>query len=255
MISLDDLGSGHSNLDRILSARPDMIKLDRGLIEGIEKECYKQKFFKSLVNLSKKMGSLVVAEGVETLDECLFTLEMGADLLQGFYFTQPAEINPQLIRDSEAQIGTIATHLRTHKQKKINLVKKRTASHEKIVDEIICKVTHLEEEELDACLKELIKNYPFIECLYIIDSDGFQLSSSVCNMENIPPQRKLIFHPGQRGQDHSLKDYFLFIQSGFEKHTTEPYISLASGNLCLTIATRFENKKSKQWILCIDINS
>src|SRR6185369_13840173 len=64
LVVLDDVGAGHSNLDRIPLLRPDVIKIDRSLISGVGDDFYKQETLKSLVSLSRRIGALVVAEGI-----------------------------------------------------------------------------------------------------------------------------------------------------------------------------------------------
>src|SRR5581483_2074621 len=58
LIALDDVGAGHSNLNRIPLLKPDILKIDRYLIQNIHAEFYKQEVFKSLANLSRKIGAL-----------------------------------------------------------------------------------------------------------------------------------------------------------------------------------------------------
>ena len=69
--------------------RPDVIKIDRSLITGVDGDFYKQETFKSLVSLRRRIGALVVAEGIETEAEAVTALELGADLLQGFFLGRP----------------------------------------------------------------------------------------------------------------------------------------------------------------------
>ena len=66
LIVLDDVGSGHSNLDRIPFIKPDLLKVDRTLIARIDTDYHKRGTLKSLVDLGRKIGALVVAEGMET---------------------------------------------------------------------------------------------------------------------------------------------------------------------------------------------
>jgi len=54
LVVLDDVGAGHSNLDRITYVKPDILKVDRSLIQDIHKDYYKQGILKFLVNLSEK---------------------------------------------------------------------------------------------------------------------------------------------------------------------------------------------------------
>ena len=89
LIALDDMGAGHSNLERIPTIKPDIIKLDRSLIQNIDREYHKQELFDFFIKMAHRIGVFVVVEGIETEAEALSCLERGADLVQGFYFARP----------------------------------------------------------------------------------------------------------------------------------------------------------------------
>ena len=88
-LSLDDFGSGNNDLGVVALLSPDIVKLDRALITGIDKDMEKQREFVSLVNFFHNEGMKVVAEGVETAEELEFIRTTEADYLQGFYFGIP----------------------------------------------------------------------------------------------------------------------------------------------------------------------
>jgi hypothetical protein len=56
------------------------------------------------------------------------------------------------------------------------------------------------------------------------------------------------------GADHSLKEYYLPLRAGLPKFTTQPYISLASGNRCITISAAYKDRDGRSCILCADID-
>jgi len=100
---------------------------------------------------------------------------------------------------------------------------------------------------------EIIQKYTIIECIYIINEDGTQVTETFCNQVKIIKNGK-IYGPAKKGTEHSLKDYYYYLVStGSKKYTTDPYISLASGNLCITISSQFEDVNGNRFILCIDI--
>ena len=68
---------------------PDIIKVDREIITGIDKNPLKQSIFRGLANAAREQGIEVVAEGIETAEELKFVASNGADLVQGFYFARP----------------------------------------------------------------------------------------------------------------------------------------------------------------------
>jgi len=95
LTALDDVGSGYSSLNLLISLKPDIIKIDRDIIDKIDSDPLKQSVFKALINTSKDVGIKVLAEGIEREEEYHFVKNNGADLMQGFYFAQPSSIPPR----------------------------------------------------------------------------------------------------------------------------------------------------------------
>lgn len=95
-IAIDDLGAGYAGLSYFALLEPDIVKLDCTLIRNIHKEKVKKKLVSSLTSLCRELGMLVVAEGIETVEERDTALELGCDLLQGFLFARPAPPFPEV---------------------------------------------------------------------------------------------------------------------------------------------------------------
>ncbi len=89
-IAIDDYGTGHSNMANLLRYAPRIIKIDRFLIENIHRNQNKQLFVRSTVEFAKLNNILVLAEGVETSNELHTVIDLGVDLLQGYYLARPA---------------------------------------------------------------------------------------------------------------------------------------------------------------------
>ncbi len=94
-LAVDDLGSGYSNLKYISDLKPDVVKLDRGLIEGLTKGTRLYRLVTAIVNLCVDMGALVVAEGIETAGELHAAIDSGAHFGQGFILARPASPPPE----------------------------------------------------------------------------------------------------------------------------------------------------------------
>ncbi|GBF33081.1 hypothetical protein DCCM_2178 [Desulfocucumis palustris] len=255
LIALDDVGAGHSNLDRIPLVRPDIMKIDRLLIRDMDKKYYKQETFKSLVNLSRKIGALVVAEGVENEPEAICALELGADMLQGYYIARPGDISGVSVNRYDSKMEYLAVKYKSHLSQRIKHERQKRDDYVRIIDMIISDLSQTAVINFDFELERIVNRYPFLECIYILDTSGIQITDTFCNSSHLPRNKKLIFSPAKKGAEHSLKDYYyLFINLGYGKYTTEPYISLASGNLCITVSSFFIDVNNNKYILCIDFN-
>jgi diguanylate cyclase (GGDEF)-like protein len=88
-IAVDDLGAGYSGLKTWSELRPDYVKIDRYFVSDIHADGVKAEILRSVVEMSRAIGSRVIAEGVETAEECTELLDIGVDYLQGYYFGRP----------------------------------------------------------------------------------------------------------------------------------------------------------------------
>jgi EAL domain-containing protein (putative c-di-GMP-specific phosphodiesterase class I) len=90
LIALDDVGEGYSSLNMIIDIRPDIIKVDRNIIENIDKDPMKQSIYKALRTICVDNNIKILAEGVETPYELEKVKEIGVDYAQGYYFAKPS---------------------------------------------------------------------------------------------------------------------------------------------------------------------
>ena len=96
-IAVDDYGTGHNNIVNLLRYSPQIIKIDRALISGIDLDPNKQLFVRNTIEFAHQNNIKALAEGVETLDELRTVIEFGIDLIQGYYTGRPvAEPVPEI---------------------------------------------------------------------------------------------------------------------------------------------------------------
>ena len=86
--SLDDYGSGYSNLHRVMSFPYKVIKLDKTLTDEAS-DPSKRRILGEAINLIKSMGAHIVVEGVESKEVSDWFEAQGCDFIQGFYYARP----------------------------------------------------------------------------------------------------------------------------------------------------------------------
>ncbi|HJT25348.1 MAG TPA: PDC sensor domain-containing protein, partial [bacterium] len=104
----------------------------------------------------------------------------------------------------------------------------------------------------------LIRFFPLVECLYVIGENGLQTSETIFGNLEGNGKNRFMFRPSPKGTDHAMKDYYFMMMDGGLKKTTfisEPYLSMATGNACVTFARLFKDLDGKLQILCVDINT
>lgn len=88
-LAIDDVGAGFASLRHVLRARPDILKIDRAFITGIDADPSAEALVASLRDYAARVGATVVAEGVETPAEHAVMRRLGIDWLQGYLFGVP----------------------------------------------------------------------------------------------------------------------------------------------------------------------
>ena len=90
-IAIDDLGSGYSGLTSLVQLRPEFVKFDRVLVDGVHDSPPRAKLLQSMEGLCREFGIRTIAEGVERAEDERALVEIGCDLLQGYHFARPAK--------------------------------------------------------------------------------------------------------------------------------------------------------------------
>lgn len=246
LIALKDLGMGHSNLERISLLRPDILKVGEGLVAELDTEFFAQEILKSLATLSKKIGALLVAEGVRTEAQALAALDNGVDMLEGPFFSHDGEGLTQ-------NIENLAARHKTFSLEKSKALQKRVRESESLLSSFVRALAGLPAGEIEHTLVRLIRENPTVECLFVLNETGIQ-ESETHTRSGVAFKQNALFHPARPGADHSMKEYvYLLADSFVNRYRTEPYVSQASGNLCVTLSALFRDGSNTNHILCLDI--
>ena len=94
-VAVDDAGAGFASLQHILRLRPDIIKLDIGLVRDIDTDPVKRSLAAALVNFAEETGATLIAEGVETAAELATLTGLGVRWAQGYHLGRPAPLPPR----------------------------------------------------------------------------------------------------------------------------------------------------------------
>ena len=92
-IALDDFGTGYSSLSYLQGLPIDTVKVDRGFIRDIAEDPDAAALTGSVLAMCRALRLHTVVEGVETAAQLETLLELGAEEVQGFYFSRPLPVN------------------------------------------------------------------------------------------------------------------------------------------------------------------
>ena len=251
LIALDNVSAGLDTLNRIMLINPDIIKIDRAIVSQIENNKYNQEVFRSVINTAKQIGAMTVAEGVETVDEVITCMILGVDYFQGFYFQKPEQFNYLFTNEARLRVEEAAQKLNISTKKNPTVVNMKIESYKRIIYELVNRLACMEHEDYNAELRDYVDEHGEIECAFLIDSKGFQITDTV-----MTPDAEILegYHPAVIGVNHDIKNYFYAIKEQIEDPFISGwYISNATGKSCKTISSKFYNKKGEMMVACVDL--
>ncbi|MDB5887928.1 MAG: hypothetical protein JWM03_800 [Rhodocyclales bacterium] len=249
-LALDDFGAGHSNFDRVWRIQPDVVKLDRSFAVRTEHDEMARRVLPRLVSMLHETGSLVLLEGIETLDQALIAMDSDIDFGQGWFFARPAA---DTLRDSSAVAPALdalwaryENHIRAHED----------AHHERIAPYLnaigYAGVLLASGVPLhNAALGFL--DQPAAECFYLLDAEGRQVGTNISAREQRGKGvlRELGQMPGARW---SRRPYFRrALQHPGKPQVTRPYVSISSGNTCVTVSAHIR-MNGNEHVICGDVD-
>lgn len=252
LVAVDDVGEGHSNLNRIALIKPDIIKGDRSLANGIDRDWTKQRIVSSLARLSNDLGALFLLEGIEREEELFCANALGCDVMQGYCLSYPDTIDSF---DGQAIEGRVVSLVRSCRERAVERFHARSAllaDSFSCVEELARHVCACAPEARIAALEAGRDAHPRLECLYMLDVRGIQAGPTVLSSRYPSTTRSpIVFHPALAGSDHSLKEYYYAAAIDQRRHATAPYLSLASGRPCMTLTVPLQYADSRAY-LCAD---
>lgn len=89
-LALDDFGTGYSSLSYLEGLPFDKLKIDRSFVNGAHSNPRRKMLLGQIISMAHNLNMKVVAEGAETQDDVDMLQDLGADMIQGFYFAKPA---------------------------------------------------------------------------------------------------------------------------------------------------------------------
>jgi len=88
-LAIDDVGVGYSSLKHLVTLAPDVMKLDRSIIDGVAKDPILESLIRSMVSFAGATGARLVAEGIEDEVDGALLADIGVDYGQGWLFGKP----------------------------------------------------------------------------------------------------------------------------------------------------------------------
>lgn len=110
-VALDDFGTGYSSLDYLKRYPVNILKIDKTFVSSLESNEIEQHLCDGIIQIAKKLGLKVVAEGIETQKQAKILKAFGSDYFQGFHYSKPLKVDDfeAFIQEHQARLQTLET--------------------------------------------------------------------------------------------------------------------------------------------------
>jgi EAL domain-containing protein (putative c-di-GMP-specific phosphodiesterase class I) len=247
LIAIDDFGAGHSNFDRVWRFRPDIVKLDRSLVERAARDRRAQRVVSQMVSLLHECGAVVLMEGVETIDEAMLAMESDADLVQGYFFGRP---QPHLVPTGHAPETLTRLYAGLsgrHDEQRLQYRNGIGPYHNAIGNAGV--LLSAGRSLAEAC--QAFLDLPGADICYMLDAGGFQIGDNVWSSRSATEQM-MTFEPlrESEGACWARRPYFRrAIASVGKVQITRPYRSLNGHRTCITVSCAFYREQGGERVL------
>jgi EAL domain-containing protein (putative c-di-GMP-specific phosphodiesterase class I) len=150
LIAMDDAGTGYAGLELLLELRPDMVKLDRALVSGIDSDPVRRTLVQVFGDLIGRMDGWVLAEGIETRAELDTLVGLGVPLGQGWALGRP---QPQMVTALPPEIAghlSASVHRASFTDSVVSLVRPARAGRDRATCDVLLAPNGLVSEVRDA---------------------------------------------------------------------------------------------------------
>lgn len=250
LVAIDDFGAGYSNFQRIWRLKPNIVKLDQSIIRQASNDKVALRMLPNIVATLHEAGSLVLMEGIETQQEAVIALEANLDLVQGYYFSRPS---------FELEAVDVVEPLVAQLYDGYQLGLWRCQTHSQYADHI--QAIHHALPELQAALIDLslqgsirqLMDLPGADRCYLLGEDGRQIGQSFIVSRSSHCEHYKPLQDTDKANWVRRTYWQKAVQNLCQIQITRPYLSVATGHLCVTLSMAYRNNNTTR-VFCLDLD-
>jgi len=253
-ISLDSCDVDDSFSQAISTIEPDFVKINPTFYAKAARKDYSTKALESVIEVVDRVGGAVIAQGVESEEDSIRLLTAGVHLQQGYYYTKdendktgdPARMFLQKIVDTYDKFKKVKVQLIKRKKERFDATFKNVAS-------ICSKFAGMPEDKFEDAAKVLVRNIDDVVSMFVVDEGGEQITNRIHVKATGNKNRSAKILGSEKGVDHSVCDYVMYLDMGYEKFVTRPFISPYTAEETCIISKPFYNSEGLRYVVCIEM--
>ena len=149
LVATEEVGVGHPHIERVAAIVPDVLEIDARLFGGLARSSARLEACRSVMELARSIGALVIVNGVGTVEDLVELAMLGIDLFRGPLIGVYAhETRPAI---AAAELGTVSLRAELRKRAESEVVRRRSerAAHERVFETVMSRVAQSRAPDLD----------------------------------------------------------------------------------------------------------
>jgi EAL domain-containing protein (putative c-di-GMP-specific phosphodiesterase class I) len=257
-LCIDRVGQTTDILGLLIRTNPDYLKLTRDFWLCRQGMTYCADMVASTGKLCRERGCMLIAVGMETEEEALDLLEQGVFNQQGYFYTkagggEAATAKKDPVAIFSKAVDVIYTRFKMRRKDGIERRKQRFKQYATAVKVLGARLAGANPGTFDKVLRTVVEADDSAIAAFIIDSRGMQTTPRVVKRAYASTDAEAGQGTG-RGEDHTIHDYFLHLETGYDKYVTTPFISPATKRPACMYCSRFYVDMRTSYILCLELD-
>lgn len=167
-IALDDFGNGHSNFELWHELGPEYVKIDRYLVHEIAESPGRLSIVRALVQVAESLGTDLIAEGVERMQDLAIIQDLGIRYAQGYLLGRPSERATDAVPD-DLRLASREKLPVWPRSGRRSAFPKVTAAH------LLIEAPSITDDASNFDAEQLFRQHPDLQALPVVDGNGLPL--------------------------------------------------------------------------------
>ncbi|WP_320169225.1 EAL domain-containing protein [Maridesulfovibrio sp.] len=213
-ISLDNVDGSLQSRELLLRLQPDFAKLGRSYYEGVDSSKHKFDQARGAALILRETGAIAIAKGVETEAEALALAQAGIVLQQGYLYSDSRSEDGEQ-ESFQDKVSRINGFYRSFRARNIRGSQEKFRDFHQVLKGAMTRLQQEDSGGTNWMLDDLARKTPGLVSAFVLNGAGKQISKRVLGQEADFIGRYI--EPSSEGSDHSHEDYYMYLNSGFEK--------------------------------------
>ena len=252
-LSLDNCGIEDAFNYVLPLIKPAFVKVTSGFFAGEGEDGHSLRELRNLVSLADRVGAMVIGQGVESEENSIRLLSAGVHLQQGYYYTKddgggdsdPARLLLEKIVATHEKYKTTSRELVRRKKERFENLFRAVAS-------VAAKLSNMGAAQFEEACKNLVRNVDTVISVFVLNDQGIQTTTRP-HVKGEGDGLSTSVLGSAKGADHSVHDYFMYLDMGYEKFVTQPYVSLFTGEIACIVSRAIYNAEGIRHVVCVEV--